>query len=424
MRALGTAARDDSGKIISVQGAFQDITERRRIEDALRASEEQFRTFVSASSDLLYRMSPDWTEMRQLDGRGFIVDTIKPNHTWFQEYIPADDQPSVKAVIDEAIRTKSIFKLEHRVWRVDGTVGWTSSRAIPLFDADGEIVEWFGAAGDVTERKQAEAQVRRMHEELQRHAAELEQRVVERTVQLEAAKIRAEAADRAKSGFLASMSHELRTPLNSIIGFTGVLLQKLPGPLNAEQEKQLGFVQRASRHLLSLISDVLDISKVEAGEMRLAREPFDLHGLLERVGTAFSLEAQRRGLFLEIDIGKEQAILMGDARRVEQVLNNLLSNALKFTPHGHIRLRCTRVGDSFAISVTDSGVGIKAEDMDKLFKPFSQLETGLPTLREGTGLGLAISKHLVESMGGRITAESEWGKGSRFTFTLPAGEQS
>lgn len=269
-------------------------------------------------------------------------------------------------------------------------------------------------AGIAISGKRREAEVLKLN-------AELEQRVLERTVELEAAKIRAEAADRMKSLFLATMSHELRTPLNSIIGFSGVLLQKLPGPLNAEQEKQLGIVLDASRHLLALINDVLDISKVEAGELSLARERFDLRALLERVSAAFAPQAERRGLALRLDVGENESVVMGDARRVEQVLNNLLSNALKFTPRGAITLTLAQNGGSFVIAVADTGVGIKPEDMDKLFRPFSQIESGLPELHEGTGLGLAISNHLVEAMGGQVVAESEWGKGSRFTFTLPAG---
>jgi len=270
--------------------------------------------------------------------------------------------------------------------------------------------------------KRAEAEVRSLHEELQRHADELEQRVIERTAQFEAAKIRAEAADRVKSAFLATMSHELRTPLNSIIGFTGILQQKLPGPLNAEQEKQIGIVRNASRHLLALINDVLDISKVEAGELSLGRERFDLRALLERLGATFAPEAVRHGLSFELEIGDGNGFVTGDARRVEQILNNLLSNALKFTRQGGIKAGCTATADAFIITVADTGVGIKTENMDKLFKPFSQIETGLPELLEGTGLGLAISLHLARAMGGQITAESAWGKGSRFTFTLPRGD--
>ena len=315
---------------------------------------------------------------------------------------------------------KAVLDVEHAIEWPDGRRVLLSINAAPLLDGAGGVEGMVAVISDITERKRAEQDVRRLQEDLQRHAADLERRVAERTAQLEAAKIRAEAADRVKSAFLATMSHELRTPLNSIIGFTGILLQKLPGPLNAEQEKQLGIVRNASRHLLALINDVLDISKVEAGELHLARERFDLHALLARLGAAFAPEAARRGLAFSQDIGENALFVTGDPRRVEQVLNNLLSNALKFTPRGEIGLDCRREDDTVVIGVTDTGVGIKPENMDKLFRPFSQIETGLPGLSEGTGLGLAISQHLAQAMGGRIAAESTWGRGSRFSFVLPA----
>lgn len=277
---------------------------------------------------------------------------------------------------------------------------------------------------DITERKQNESAIQRLHEELQRYATELEQRVAERTAELVVARDRAESADRLKSSFLATMSHELRTPLNSVLGFTGVLLQKIPGPLNSEQEKQLNFVRTAGRHLLALISDVLDISKVEAGELKLSREPFDLAALLARVGAAFALEAGHRGLAFKWVPCPDVVQLTGDTRRVEQVLNNLISNALKFTARGSITLACERAEHGVLVSVSDTGVGVKAEDLNKLFRPFSQIETGLSGLREGTGLGLAITKHLVEAMGGEVKVESSWGQGSRFSFTLPITDQA
>ncbi|WP_210547083.1 GAF domain-containing protein [Rhodoferax sp. PAMC 29310] len=274
----------------------------------------------------------------------------------------------------------------------------------------------------LAEQASAGLQNAQLHRQIERHVAELEQRVVERTTELATAKARAEGADEMKSAFLATMSHELRTPLNSIIGFTGVLMQKLPGPLNAEQEKQLGMVRNSGRHLLALINDVLDISKIEAGEMNLAHVEFDLHALLEKIGPMFAPQVKRRGLAFKQEVGANEMMMVGDARRVEQVLNNLLSNALKFTAQGHIEIACVRSGAYWAISVTDTGRGIKPEDMGKLFRPFGQIDSGHPGLHDATGLGLALSKQLVEAMGGRIEASSVAGQGSCFRFTLQAKE--
>ena len=255
--------------------------------------------------------------------------------------------------------------------------------------------------------------------DLQQAKVELEDRVRQRTEQLEVAKARAEKADRLKSAFLATMSHELRTPLNSIIGFTGILLQQLPGSLNNEQMKQMTIVKQASNHLLALINDVLDISKVEAGELKLQFRKFELTGLLSRISALFEAEARRRGVRLLLERSADRIEFTGDERRIEQVLNNLLSNALKFTREGTIRLSCTQTQSGVSISVSDTGIGIKAEDMDKLFQPFSRINAVERQAYEGTGLGLAITRHLVEGMGGRVAAESQWGKGSRFTITLP-----
>jgi signal transduction histidine kinase len=237
--------------------------------------------------------------------------------------------------------------------------------------------------------------------------------------ELAVAKEQAEVADNLKSAFLATMSHELRTPLNSIIGFTGIILRERVGPLNEEQKKQLNMVRRSSQHLLSLINDVLDISKIEAGQLKVASEKIDLRQIVEKAEQSTRPLAEGKGLELGLDISPEIETIMGDSRRVEQILLNLLSNAIKFTEKGSVRIVCETDEGNVIVKVTDTGMGIKAEDMETIFKSFRQIDSGISRKYDGTGLGLSISKKLVELMGGNIWVTSTWGSGSTFGFSLP-----
>lgn len=254
---------------------------------------------------------------------------------------------------------------------------------------------------------------------LEQARRDLEERVRSRTVQLEAAMRKAEMADKMKSAFLATMSHELRTPLNSIIGFTGVMLQGLAGPINPEQNKQLNIVKSAGRHLLELVNDVLDISKIEAGEFQITFEMVDLPALLRTMIERLRPLADAQGLALKLDVSEGVASIRSNARRLEQVVGNLLSNALKFTDQGEIRLSCILQGNFVKITVSDTGIGIEQQNIPKLFQPFVQLDVGPERVAKGTGLGLVISRRIVEALGGAIGLESEPGVGSRFYFTLP-----
>ena len=270
----------------------------------------------------------------------------------------------------------------------------------------------------------------RLYAEIRQHAGGLEERVRQRTVELE-------EALRVKSEFLANMSHELRTPLNAIIGFCELLRDSTFGPLTEKQARFLGNIHKGGQHLLALFNDLLDLSTAEAGRLRLHLEPLELRDILESILRDLRSEADGQGLTLDLHVDATVGMLNADPVRLKQILYNLLSNAVKFTPEGgHITVTARRVkwsigqlvdsarptdGDECAeIAVGDTGIGIKAEDLPKLFRPLTQLEPVRTKRYRGTGLGLALTKRLVELHGGRIWAESEGeGRGSTFTFVLP-----
>ncbi|MBI4822463.1 MAG: PAS domain S-box protein [Deltaproteobacteria bacterium] len=305
--------------------------------------------------------------------------------------------------------------------RSDGEWRWVHLRSQPRSTPSGETV-WDGVAVDVTTEKTAEEQVEHLHRALEGYTRELERRVEERTAQLAEAKDHAEAADRMKSAFLSTMSHELRTPLHSILGFTGILLQGLAGPLADEQAKQLEIVKNSADHLLALINEVLDLSRIESGRLELSKSPFDLAELVRRSTVSVLPLAQRKGLTLSTHFPSEYCEINSDPRRVEQVLLNLLSNGIKFTARGGVSVSLDVSQKSVRVSVADSGPGIAPEQVSRLFLPFSQLDDRLARAHEGSGLGLAVSKRLIERLGGSISVQSELGAGSTFSFSLPTEE--
>jgi PAS domain S-box-containing protein len=260
---------------------------------------------------------------------------------------------------------------------------------------------------DTSERKRAEDQLRAMRENYTREL-ELRNREVERANQL-------------KSEFLASMSHELRTPLHTVIGFAELLSEELEGPLNEKQKRFIGHIHKDSMHLLELINDVLDLSKIEAGGLRIHREAFDVGTSVDEALASIRPSAAAKSITIETDISVSAAVF-ADRLRFKQILFNLLSNAVKFTPErGRICVEARFRDEFMEISVSDTGIGIPKEQHEAIFDRFYQVGATTKGVREGTGLGLAITKALIEEHGGRISVESEIGKGSRFTFTIATG---
>jgi len=282
----------------------------------------------------------------------------------------------------------------------------------PLVDADGRAAWCVHIVRDITEMKRLEEEARERQ--------------------------RFEDISRAKSAFIATMSHELRSPLNAVIGFSELLLGQGVGPLTEKQSRYLGHIQESGKHLLDLINDILDVSRVEAGKIELAQQPLPLDEAVEASLALARPQAEKAGVTLNSEIPPDLPPVPADRVRLRQILFNLLSNAIKFTPAGGtITVTARRVTEDrrpelepvpgplspvgwLEISVTDTGIGIKAEDIPKLFKEFGQLDAGRAPEKQGSGLGLALTKKLVKLHGGRIWVESEGeGRGSTFAFTLP-----
>jgi len=266
-----------------------------------------------------------------------------------------------------------------------------------------------------------ERQVIELNMRLAHHAAELE--TINREIALK--NLELAEASRMKSAFIANMSHELRTPLNAIIGFTGALLMKLPGPLTSDQDKQLNTIRASARHLLSLINDILDVAKIEAGKLTLSIEPVHCQELMADVADTLRPLAQQKGLALELELGEPgqpPAIIETDRRALTQILINLLNNAIKFTEQGTVRISLAQRDEDGVLvtemSIADSGAGIKEEDQAKLFQAFSQLDSTSTRHVEGAGLGLYLCQNLANAIGGALFFNSDYGSGSTFTLAL------
>lgn len=392
---------------------LRDIRARRRAEQLLQESEERHRklfdnnphpTWVFDRETLRFLAVNDAAVRKYgYSSDEFLKMTIK-------DIRPPEDVPvlleSVGSLRDG---NESIGIWRHR--RKDGTnidVEITSY-ALSFADRAAEVV----VAVDVTQRKRDEAEKRKFVDKLAASNQELELRNRE-----------VERATRLKSKFLASMSHELRTPLNAIVGFSDLLGDGTPGELNGKQKRFVNHIKEGSAHLLQLINDILDLSKIEAGQLELRCEDFQVKDALPEVLSTIRPLAMAKNIQVQHKL-KTDLSVHADRVRFKQVLYNLLSNAVKFTPKdGRIDIDCVEKGNEVCISVTDTGIGIRAEDQAVVFEEFRQVEGNTDTANEGTGLGLAITKRLVEQQGGKISLESEPGKGSRFTFTLPIGSRT
>ncbi len=390
--------RDGEGRITHFVAIEHDITERKRAERRLRSSERRL-----AEAQRLAQIG-NW----ELDLRGnmllwsdevfriFEIDSrhFKATYEAFLDRIHPEDRNAVNAAYWSSVNNREPYEIEHRLLFPDGRIKWVIERGRTDYNEHGAPLRSRGTVQDVTERKAAEAA--RREKEL------------------------AERASHAKSQFLSQMSHELRTPLNAVLGFAQILLADRKEPLTETQRSRVARIQDAGGHLLALINDLLDLSRIEAGGLALSIEPIEVDGVLQEAVALVQAKADERGVTLRRAVARDAPRVAADRTRLRQVLVNLLSNAIKYNREGgsvNVEARLTAEG-AVAICVTDTGIGIPADRMARLFVPFERLGQEAGPI-EGTGIGLALVKAIVERMQGRLTVKSEVGVGSAFCVELP-----
>jgi PAS domain S-box-containing protein len=395
-----TVSRNKFGDVSRITGAVVDISDLKRTEAALDSIESRYQRAVRGTQDGLWEFDlvngVSWVGQRLEEMLGYGEGDLCGSSTRWNELIHADDRAAVAVAYENHLRHRAVYDVEFRLRHRDGHYEWMRSRAQAERAVDGTPLRMAGSMQLITDRKLAEQ-------------ATLD------------AKLAAEAANRAKSNFLANVSHEIRTPMNGVIGMAQILAET---NLNATQREYVDIIRGSAQALLSLINDVLDLSKIEAERLELEHVDFDLRDVIYETVSAMALQSAVKGIELIVDIDSAMPILVrGDPGRLRQIIVNLLGNAIKFTHEGYVVLHAAGTVDAqgratLRIEVTDTGIGIPADRLDRLFKSFSQIDSSTTRHYGGSGLGLSIVKRLAELMGGAAGVRSEPGRGSSFWVTI------
>lgn len=413
-----TTLYDKKGIVSGYSNVIRDLTDLKNFEENIRANNDYLAAIIDSSPLAIY----------DLDLEGKIKSIWNPAAEnifgWKKEevinktlpIITKDNTPDFMKLKQKIMDDEPFTDLRLQTFTKEGKETYLSFSAAPLHDSRGKVNGIMSIAADISK------QVFYLHK-IEKLSHELEIKVEDRTKELLEANEKLKELDKLKSLFIASMSHELRTPLNSIIGFTSVILQGMTGDINPEQEKQLNIVKYSANHLLSMINDIIDLSKIEAGKVDFYINEFDYVTLVKEVITSFENEINSKNIRLSLDL-PSTLFLKSDEQRVRQILMNMASNAVKFTEEGKIDIYLSKKCEKIIFCIKDTGIGIKQEDLSKLFQPFSRINVEEMPSTEGTGLGLYLSKKLSKNLGGDLMVRSEYGKGSTFKFTLPVERRS
>jgi PAS domain S-box-containing protein len=402
-----TALFDDHGTHVGFAKVTRDLTDRRAAEETLRMSEERFRLLVQGVKDYaIFMLDPggnvvSWNEGAQRI-KGYTEEEIVGKH--FSVFLPKADVEKGKPAYELSVASKE-GRFEDEGWRIrrDGTRFWANVIITAVRNEKGELIGFAKVTRDLTERRAT-----------QERALTEARRATE-----------AEVANRTKSEFLAAMSHELRTPLNAIGGYAELIAMGIGGSITEQQHDYISRIRASQQHLLGIITDLLNFSRIEAGQVAYDLAPVSAQGIIDGVMLLITPQADAKKISLSSEPASPQLLVQADRQKAEQIVLNLLSNAIKFTPvEGRVQVRCTVDGECVRFVVEDSGVGVPADKLAAIFEPFVQLGRTRTSQHEGTGLGLSISRDLARAMGGDVTVESTVDVGSTFTLTLPRATAS